>query len=63
LIMKFFDGEGRIKLNNLISTLKSKMEIIVTFLAVLDLVKEGICTINQSETFEQIELINLGMKS
>ena len=63
LIMKFFDGEGRIKLNNLISTLKSKMEIIVTFLAVLDLVKEGICTIAQSETFGQIELINLGMKS
>tara|TARA_B100001113_G_scaffold194963_1_gene159911 strand:- start:909 stop:1637 length:729 start_codon:yes stop_codon:yes gene_type:complete len=63
LIMKFFDGEGRIKLNNLISTLKSKMEIIVTFLAVLDLVKEGICTITQSETFGQIELINLGMKS
>ena len=63
LIMKFFDGEGRIKLNNLISTLKSKMEIIVTFLAVLDLVKEGICTITQSETFGQIDLINLGMKS
>ncbi len=63
LIMKFFDGEGRIKLNNLISTLKSKMEIIVTFLAVLDLVKEGICTITQSEIFGQIELINLGMKS
>lgn len=63
MIIKYFDGEGKIIFNNLIKILKSKMEIIVTFLAVLDLVKEGICIISQSDVYDQIELINLQMKS
>ena len=63
LIKKYFDGEGKIIFNSLIKILKSKMEIIVTFLAVLDLVKEGVCIIRQSDVFHQIELINLEMKS
>mgnify|MGYP001298248559 FL=1 len=63
LIKKYFDGEGKIIFNNLIKILKSKMEIIVTFLAVLDLVKEGVCIISQSNIFHEIELTNLQMKS
>ncbi len=63
LIKKYFDGESKIIFNNLIKILKTKMEIIVTFLAVLDLVKEGVCIISQSDVYSQIELINLEIKS
>ena len=63
MIKKYFDGEGKIIFNNLVKILKSKMEIIVTFLAVLDLVKEGICILCQSDVYGQIELTNLQMKS
>ena len=63
MIKKYFDGEGKIIFNNLVKILKSKMEIIVTFLAVLDLVKEGICILGQSDVYGQIELTNLQMKS
>ena len=39
--------------------LASRMEIIVTFLAVLDLVKEGICSLDQQNTFGEIELVHM----
>jgi len=32
------------------------MKIVVTFLAVLDLVKEGLCIINQEKVFGELEL-------
>ena len=41
-IFKHFDGEGRLRFKTLIEKLAYLMEIILTFLAVLDLVKEGI---------------------
>ena len=63
LILKYFDGEGKLNFSTLIDTLNSKMEIIVTFLAVLDLIREGICSIKQSKIFSNIELIQLGIKS
>ena len=63
LILKYFDGEGKLNFSSLINTLNSKMEIIVTFLAVLDLIREGICSIKQSKIFSNIELIQLGIKS
>ena len=43
LILKYFDGEGKLTFTTIINSLKSRMEIVVTFLAVLDLVREGIC--------------------
>ena len=63
LILKYFDGEGKLNFSTLIDTLNSKMEIIVTFLAVLDLIREGVCSIKQSKIFANIELIQLGIKS
>ncbi len=63
LIMKYFDGEGKLKFSNLFNILKSKIEIIVTFLAVLDLLREGVCTINQNKIFGEIELIYVEIKS
>ena len=58
-IFKHFDGEGRLRFKTLIKKLSSRMEIIVTFLAVLDLVKEGICRLDQQNIFGEIELVHL----
>ena len=58
-IFKHFDGEGRLRFKTLIKKLASRMEIIVTFLAVLDLVKEGICRLDQQNILGEIELVHL----
>ena len=38
--------------------LNSRMEIIVTFLAILELVREGICVLEQDKIFGDIILIH-----
>ena len=58
-IFKHFDGEGRLRFKTLINKLKSRIQVIVTFLAILDLVKEGVCTIDQQNVFGDIELVHL----
>ena len=63
LILKYFDGEGRLRFTTIIKKLKSRMEVIVTFLAVLDLVRDGICNLEQSDIFGEIELVHLSLKS
>ena len=63
LILSYFDGEGKLSFNSIISILKSKLEIIVTFLAILDLVKEGSCTLHQADIFSDIQLLNLKLQS
>ena len=63
LILSYFDGDGKLSFNNLLGILKSRMEIIVTFLAILDLVKEGSCTIFQADIFSDIQLVNLKSQS
>ena len=63
LILKYFDDEGRLSFTFIIKQLKSRMEIVVTFLAVLDLVREGICKLRQVDVFGEIELIHLQIKS
>ena len=63
LILRYFDGEGKLSFNNLISILNSRLEVIVTFLAVLDLVKEGFCTLYQADIFSDIQLLNLKLQS
>ena len=60
-LFKYFDGEGRLKFSTLLKNLKTRLEIIVTFLAILDLVREGICTLEQNDVFDDIELIHLGV--
>ena len=59
-LFKYFDGDGRLKFSTLLKNLKTRLEIIVTFLAILDLVREGTCTIEQNDVFDDIELIHLG---
>jgi segregation and condensation protein A len=58
-LFKYFDGDGRLKFSTLLINLKTRLEIIVTFLAILDLVREGTCTIQQNNVFDDIELIHL----
>ena len=59
-LFKYFDGDGRLRFSTLLNNLKTRLEIIVTFLAILDLVREGTCTIEQNDVFDDIELIHLG---
>ena len=63
LILKYFDDEGRLRFTTLIKKLHSRMEIIVTFLAILDLVRDGKCHLEQSDIFGEIELVHLTIKS
>ena len=58
-IFKYFDGEGRLRFTTLLKKLETRMVIIVTFLAILDLVREGTCTLEQSGIFGDIELVHL----
>lgn len=62
-IFKHFDGEGRLRFSTLIDKLATRMELIVTFLAVLDMVRDGTCTFEQSSTFGDIELIYLKLEA
>ena len=62
-IFRYFDGDGRVKFSTLLSQLHSRMEIVVTFLAILDLVKEGVCTLSQGELFGDLELYHSGMEA
>ena len=57
MILKYFDGEGRLNFTILLKNLKTRLEVIVTFLAVLDLIQEGNCIIKQSRIFGDIELV------
>jgi len=63
VILNYFDGEGKLSFNSLLSILKTRLEVIVTFLAILDLVKEGSCALYQTDVFSDIQLINLKLQS
>ena len=63
LILSYFDGEGKLSFNNLFPIMKTRLEIIVTFLAILDLVKEGVCKLYQPDVFSDIQLLNLKFDS
>ena len=63
LIIKYFDGEGRLTLSTILKDLSSRMEIIVTFLAVLDLIRDGICSLEQKDVFGEIELLYLSVQA
>ena len=47
---------GNLKLSNLFESCKSKTEMIVTFLAVLELCKRGMTTIKQNNLFGEIDI-------
>ena len=55
-ISKHFDGEGRLRFSTILTKLNTRMKVVVTFLAILDLVREGVCSIIQDEIFGELEL-------
>ena len=55
-IFKHFDGEGKLKFSTILSKLETRMEIVVTFLAILDLVRDGSCKLIQEKVFGDLEL-------
>lgn len=55
-IVSNFTSKKTISLASLIKKLESKLEIIVTFLAVLDMIKESELICKQKNTFEDIEI-------
>ena len=55
-ILKHFDGDGKVKFSTILSKLDTRMKIVVTFLAILDMVREGLCSLQQNEIFGELEL-------
>jgi segregation and condensation protein A len=55
-VLRLFDGEGKLTFENLISVIKSRYELILYFLVIMELIKEGFCTVNQNIIFGKIEL-------
>ena len=55
-ILKHFDGDGKLKFSTILSKLDTRMKIVVTFLAILDMVREGLCSLQQNEIFGELEL-------
>lgn len=63
LILKGFNLEGRQTFSGLIAQLKSKLELVVTFLALLDLMRAHHVTVIQSEIYGEMELILIENKA
>ena len=55
-IFKYFDGDGKLKFSTILDKLETRMEIVVTFLAILDLVRDGSCKLIQEKVFGDLEL-------
>ena len=51
-----FDGDGRMRFSTLINQLDSKIAIVVTFLALLELIRSHKITIVQNELFGELEI-------
>ena len=62
-IMSWFDGDGILLFSSLMKRLIDKVEIIVSFLAVLELIQQGIIQVLQNEIFGEIEFHYLGNKA
>ena len=56
LVMRSFDGDGRMRFSTLINQLDSKIAIVVTFLALLELIRSHKITIVQNELFGELEI-------
>ena len=56
MILKSFDMQGSLKFSSLLDKLKSKIEIVVTFLAILELVRMRKIVVIQSKVFGEMEM-------
>jgi segregation and condensation protein A len=60
LIARALRASARVSFQKLLETASSKMEVIVTFLAVLELIKRRQIEARQDELFGEIELLSIG---
>ncbi len=58
-ILKSFDGDGTLTFSRLLSMCKDKQEIIITFLAILDLMRLFEIVIYQNNLFDDLEIHRL----
>lgn len=56
LVLRSFDGDGRLRFSTLINQLETKIAIVVTFLALLELIRSHQITIVQNELFGELEI-------
>lgn len=56
LIIRSFDGDGRLRFSTLLKIMDTKIAIVVTFLAILDLIKSHQITVVQNEIFGELEI-------
>ena len=54
-ILSLFDGEGKLTFKSLMLSANSRYELILYFLFIMELIKNGICSVNQYITFGKIE--------
>lgn len=62
IILKRLNEIDRLSFKNLTKKIQSKLELIVTFLAILDLIRVGICHVLQDAIFGELELIKVQEK-
>jgi segregation and condensation protein A len=55
-LLAFVDGDGILRFSSLMNRLRDKIEIIITFLAILDLIREEKILLIQNELFSDIEI-------
>ena len=55
-VLAFVDGDGILRFSSLIERLRDKVEIVITFLAILDLIREAKILLIQNELFGEIEI-------
>ena len=55
-LLAFVDGDGILCFSSLMKRLRDKIEIIITFLAILDLIREEKILLIQNELFSDIEI-------
>lgn len=55
-ILSSFDGRGILSFEHLLKSCKSKLEVVITFIALLDLVQQLKIAVLQSSLFEDIEI-------
>ena len=55
LILTSFDGNGKLSFFNLISNLKNRLDIIISFLAILDLIRTKQILVFQKDIFSDLE--------
>ena len=55
-LLAYVDGDGILRFSSLMKRLKDKIEIIITFLAILDLIHESKIIVIQNELFSELEI-------